>query len=329
MSTNFPEVPPIITNPIIDPIEARLPPQPKLSYITPAPGMEIDPFTFQMDQSLNQDENTLICLTGKPRRGKSNGGQTIGELVDARGKMEYPQNGEKPIPHFYDALTGKVYRPCFDHTHIGFLPKEYLKLISEGKKGEFMLFDEPGGELTSRRSSSFYNVLISSVIITFGSKLINTGWAVPILPQQDVNIARMMSWLFTFTTRGPKGYARLYKGWVNHRTGQRGQEQIGYCYFALAFQGRPEETKAYNEMKKQYQDKKYEKDYQDFEEEEKSKTTESSIAYIVEEVMKDATAFIGKRGAIDVHAIINKFKCQYKAATAAKREIEKRLEGKS
>lgn len=304
-------------------------PEPKLSYITPAPGVEIDPFTYAIDQSLNSDENSLVCFVGNPRRGKSNGGKVVGELIDANGRMEYPQNGEKPIPHFYDPATGKVYRPCFNAKHIGFLPRDYIGLIRKGKKGDFTLFDEPGGELSSRRSSSFWNVLISSVIITFGSLLINTGWAVPILPQQDVNIARMMKWLFTFTSRGPKGFARIYKGWVNHRTGERGQEQIGYCLFAQAFQGRPEEEKEYQENKKQYQDKKYEKDYLEFEEEEKNKTTESNIEYVVQEVLKDPTEFLGKRGAIQLHILIQRFHIQYKAGIEVKRKIELALAKKS
>jgi hypothetical protein len=106
--------------------------------------------------------------------------------------------------------------------------------------------------------------MLNATHVTFGSKLINVDWAVPVLRMQDVQARMLVNYVFIFRDTGPKGIARFSKNWVDAYTGKTGRTNMGLCYWGEAWQDRPEEQKEYLEMKKQYQDISYSKYYKEF-----------------------------------------------------------------
>lgn len=212
--------------------------------LEPPEGYMDDPFTWTVRRRLSRDENTMILFLGRPRRGKSSGAMSTGEQLDAH--------------HDFDA------------SHVTFLPQDYIRMLDRAKKGEFIVFDEPGAEWSSRRFMSMANILLSSVTITFGSKLINTAWAVPIMKQTDVNMSRMANYTFRMLQHPyPKGIAKFYYNSTSEITGKVYTPSKGYCYFAMPFQNRPEELRKYEQAKKQYQDQRYDEYWQSFAEKNK------------------------------------------------------------
>ena len=319
------------------------------------PHVSPDPFSEAIRRNLRDDINSMIGYTGRPRRAKSWSAQSAGEQVDVNGRFKYPQNGESTSnnPFFMfickdcrftcyleqqaldharsfegqgHDVAGYIYRPCFGHNHVAFLPQEYLNQIRTKKAGCLILFDEPGAEWSARRFMSVSSQLLNATHITFGSKLINVAWAVPVLNMQDVMAQRLLNYLFTMSARGPRGNARFYYHWVDSRIGKYGDTQIGWTHIEPPYYGRDEEMKEYAEMKKQYQDKSYEKYYKEFELSAKEKTSAADIDATVAEILKEPEKYIGQKGKVSVHIIGANFKIPYKYCFEVKRRIEQKLE---
>ena len=239
-----------------------------------------NPFTFQVRNRLKYDRNTMIVSLGDPRSGKSESEKAIGRDVDIHDD--------------------------FDHKHISFLPQDYMKQIRTFGEGHFIQFDEPGAEWSNRKFMSVENTMLNFTHITFGSKKINVGWAVPILRMQDVASRMLVKYTFTMIPNGPKGMSLFYANWVDKFSGKSGRTRYGMCWFAPAFPDKPEEEKEYLEMKKQYQDQSYEKYWNELikrdkkeEEEEGSKVMEvkkAKMLRIMAEITKKPYKYKTKKG---------------------------------
>ena len=242
----------------------------------PRRGYYADPFTYEVIKRLKADMNTMTASLGYPRRGKSNSQFVVGESVDVNG--------------------------CFGHTHITFLPGDYIKAIRDAKPGCYIVFDEPGAEWSARSFMSIANQMLNATHITFGSKLVNVGWAVPVMKMQDVNTMRLLTYFFWMLPKGPKGIAKFYTAWVNAYTGKPGRTGEGKVQFGRAFQDKPEEAKEYNEMKQQYQDSSYERYYKEFqsqvEDDAKEGKKPKDLQELVQVALTDKTV-LNSRGRID------------------------------
>jgi hypothetical protein len=204
----------------------------------PNPGFADDPFSYTVKKRLQQDRTTFTAFLGEPRSSKSNDATVLGECVS--------QNAP------------------FRARDITFLPRDYIKSIIEAKPGDYRQFDEPGAEWGARAFMSAKNKMLNATHITFGSKLIMVGWAVPVLTMEDKIGRQLINYAFVTRNTGPKGITKLYQSWVNPYTGRTGRTGLGTCWWARRFRDRPEEEKEYLEMKKQYQDEQYAKYYMDF-----------------------------------------------------------------
>ena len=208
-------------------------------HLAPPQGYEFDAFMHTIYRRLMHSKNTFSASLGRPREGKSWSQLTIGCMVDAR--------------HDFDA------------SHIAFYPQDYLKKISTFHRGCYVVFDEPGAEWSARRFMSIANQMMSATHITFGSRLINVGWAVPNLKMQDINASRLLN--FSFYLPGepfPVGVARMYGHESNVYKALSYRTFLAYAWFAKPFQDNPDELKKYEEMKADYQDKSYSEYYDRF-----------------------------------------------------------------
>ena len=282
------------------------------TFMRPGYGRGLIPLLIR--DRLMDEINTMTASAGPLRSGKSVSQQSLGEEADANGWQKEIQNGVKVEdipPHLLipQADGGyKVYDPCFDHKHITFLPQDYLKAIRNARPGCYIIFDEPGAEWSARRFMSIKNQLLNSTHITFGSKLVNVGWAVPVLQFQDINSVRLVNYLFLMTL-SKRGSGRFYQNWVNPRTGKWGSEKKGWVHFYRPFQDRPEETKEYLEMKRQYQDSSYEKYYAEFEKSDKSEKgvedeeKKVDLDKIVKEILTHVDDFKTPRGTVNASMV--------------------------
>jgi hypothetical protein len=204
----------------------------------PRPGFGGGPFTYAVKRRLRQDRTTFTVFLGEPRSSKSNDATVLGENVSQSGP--------------------------FRAKDITFLPRDYIKSIITAQPGDYRQFDEPGAEWGARAFMSVKNKMLNATHITFGSKLIMVGWAVPVLTMEDKIGRQLINYAFVTRNTGPKGITRFYQCWVNPYTGKTGRTGLGTIWWARRFQDRPEEEKEYLEMKKQYQDEQYAKYYLDF-----------------------------------------------------------------
>jgi hypothetical protein len=231
-----------------------------------------DPLSWHIRFNLSQNKNTMVAALGRPRSGKSMSLLTMGEMCDAR----------------HD----------FDTSHVAFYPQDYIYKISTFKRGCFVVFDEPGAEWSARRFMSIQNIMLGATHITFGSRLINVGWAVPVLKMQDVTAARLMNFFHIMQLPPhPVGTARFFRNWVDEYTGKTGRELLGYIAFAMPFQLHPEERKKYEQMKKDYQDKSYEEYYIRFAEQSKGRSASGKLSLeemreIAKEIIKTPRKYI-------------------------------------
>lgn len=210
--------------------------------LAPPEGYHDDPLSDAIRLRLSRDENTFVLAVGPPRRGKSYSLMTLGGQVDAR----------------HD----------FDHTHITFIPQDYLNKIKTMRKGEFVILDEPGAEYSARRFASLANQLMSATMITMGSRLVNVGLAVPSAKMIDINAIRLAAYsLKILKAPFPKGTAILSSHSTDEYTGKPYRYRLGIASFAIPFQDNPDELKHYEEMKRQYQDDRYDEYWQRFEDE--------------------------------------------------------------
>lgn len=277
----------------------------KVDPWAPADGYVPNPLTYAIKKRLQQNRNTMIVSIGDPRSGKSEDEKAQGE--------EYSLN-----------------RP-FKAKDITFLPTDYIQALMRGVAGDFVLFDEPGAEWGARNFMSVENKMLNATHITFGSKLVNVGWAVPVLKMQDVVSRMLVRYVLYHRGDGPKGIAAFYRNWVNHYTGKTGRTRLGTIWFARAFQDRPEEAKEYDEMKQQYQDKSYERYYRDFAKsdddfKDKSEETQANIKKAVELLRADPMRYLNRRGHITGASIKNEFKLTARDADEVARQVNSFLD---
>ena len=264
------------------------------------------PFTWTKLKRLSEGMNTMVVFIGPPRTGKTEDASTDGENCS--------QN-----------------RP-FRARDINFLPYDYVGALKRGAVGDQVNFDEPGAEWGNRAFATASNKMLNATHVTFGSKLIFVDWAVPVLKMQDVQARMLVNFTFTLRDTGPRGIARLAKNWVNGFTGKFGRTNLGSCWFAAAWQGRPEERKEYLEMKAQYQDSRYERYFNEFakaddEFKEKSKTSTDNINLALAAIRKDDEPYRNSRGNLDPNTIAHDFYLTLQDAryvvTAFNREMKK------
>jgi hypothetical protein len=238
---------------------------------------------------LREDRNTMSVSLGPPRSGKSESQKTLGGMCKL-------------------ASLGP-----FKAKDVTFLPQDYLDRLRSGQPGDYAVFDEPGAEWGNRNFASIENKMLNATHITMGSKLVNVGWAVPVLLMQDKVSRMLVNFTFIFRGSGPKGIGKFYQNWVDPFTGKTGRVRLGMVWFARAFQDQPEEARLYDEMKKQYQEDRYRKYYEDFakgddENAEKVKEVEELRTKVVVEIMEDPTPYLkelgNKIGKTDLAALI-------------------------
>lgn len=224
----------------------------------------------------------MVAAISDPRSGKTNAIMVVGEQVS-------------------------VNRP-FTHKDVSFLPYDYLRLIQQAEPGDFVQFDEPGAEWGARNFMSIESKMLNATHITFGSKYVNVGWAVPVLRMQDLQARMLLKYVFYMNSTGPRGMSRFYENWVNHYTGKTGRTRRGGCWFALAFQDAPEEMKEYEEMKKQYQDKTYEKYYKEFQKNDDRFSVQAHenldrLSKAVAKVMEEPERYFNSKGRVDRNSV--------------------------
>jgi hypothetical protein len=214
----------------------------------------------------------MVAILGQPRSGKSFGNMMIGEMVDING---------------------------FTADNVAFIPQDYIDLIRKKKEGSYIVFDEPGAEWSNRRFMSVANILLNSTHITFGSRLINVGWAMPSLKNVDVTAERLVNYVFTtLLPPYPRGTAKLYESWMDSYEGTSGRKYLGTVFFFPPFKDNPEELKKYLQKKSEYQDKRYEEYYISFAEK-AGKSTGAKLS-------KDETMEIAKSIADNPAKFVNK-----------------------
>lgn len=246
----------------------------------PRQGFQSDPLTWTVKKRLENDKNTMLVWLGDPRAGKSNANSVTGENLVVRPNQS------------------------FRARDISFLPMDYIGAIQKAGPGDYKQFDEPGAEWGARNFMSIENKMLNATHITFGSKLINVGWSVPVLRMQDVTSRMLIKYVFEMKDTGPKGMGRFYKNWVSHYTGKTGRTRLGTIWFSEAWQNRPEERKEYLEMKENYQDTSYEKYYKEFarmddENKDKVDAAMKAVDKAIAEVSKNPTTFMNRRGNLD------------------------------
>jgi hypothetical protein len=230
--------------------------------LRPRPGFAGGPYSYTVKRRLQQDRTTFTAFLGEPRSSKSNDATVLGESVS--------QNA------------------LFRAKDITFLPRDYIRSIIDAKPGDYRQFDEPGAEWGARAFMSVKNKMLNATHITFGSKLITVGWAVPVLTMEDKIGRQLINYVFVTRNTGPKGITKFYQNWVNPYTGRTGRTGLGTCWWAKRFSDRPEEEKEYLEMKRQYQDEQYAKYYTDFarEDDEFKEKSEAKTAETKKKIME-------------------------------------------
>jgi hypothetical protein len=266
-----------------------------------------DPFTYTVRKRLREKRNTMVAAISDPRAGKTNAIMVVGEQVS-------------------------VNRP-FSHKDIAFLPYDYLKLIQKAEPGDFVQFDEPGAEWGARNFMSIENKMMNATHITFGSKYVNVGWAVPVLRMQDIISRMLLKYVFYMNTTGPRGMSRFYENWVNHYTGKQGRTRRGGCWFSKAFQDREEELKEYEEMKKEYQDKTYEKYYKEFQKADdrysaKAEENLDRLGKAIAKVLEDPARYLNRKGRVDRDSIKIEFGLTAADARYVAEQANQKMEAK-
>lgn len=267
-----------------------------------------DPFIWKLKKRLQQDMNSMIASTGYPRRGKSDSQTTIMENIS----LNHP----------------------FRAKEITFLPQDYMATLMKSEQGDSALFDEPGAEYSNRNFMSIVNKMLNATHITFGSKLITVGWAVPSLKMQDVTTMRLLTYFFTMDAEGQRGRSRFYKTWMDPYSGKFGREQLGRVWFAPAWINRPEERKEYLEMKRQYQDSSYERYYKEFarsddDNADKIAQAKTNIERALLTLSTNPLPYMNVRGKIDREAIRREFNLTYGDARYVANVFSRNLNKKS
>jgi hypothetical protein len=255
----------------------------------PPEGYQDDPLSYTLKRRLKEDRNTMTVSLGPPRSGKTTSQIDIGWMAKS-----------------------KKYG-IFNAKDVTFLPRDYVGALASGQPGEYKVFDEPGAEWNNRDFARVENKMLNATHITMGSKYINVGWAVPVLLLQDKVSRMLVNYTFKFRGSGRKGMCRFYQNWVDAFTGKTGRTRLGGIHFAPAWQDNPEELKEYEEMKKHYQDTRYEHYIKEFageddENADKIQAWKTRIDSIVAEIMKESDKYTNHLGHIDRSLISFDFK---------------------
>ncbi len=266
-----------------------------------------DPFIWKLKKRLQQDMNSMIASTGYPRRGKSESQTTIMENIS--------------LNHAFRAKE------------VTFIPQDYMGRLMQAEAGDSVQFDEPGAEYSNRNFMSIVNKMLNATHITFGSKLITVGWAVPSLKMQDVTTMRLLTYFFTMDAEGQRGRSRFYKTWIDPYSGKFGREQLGRVWFGPAWINRPDERKEYLEMKRQYQDSSYEKYYKEFaksddDNADKVEIAKSNIQHALEVLSTNPLPYMNNRGSIDREQIRREFSLSYGDARYVANVFGKKMKSK-
>lgn len=302
--------------------------------LLPEQGYQDDPFTKEVKIRLRSSRNSFIAAIGAGRTGKSWLLLSLGEGCDVNGRVKDLQNGEhfgEKSPDVSPAFMRpqpdggmKRYVPCFDHEHVSFLPQDFTKRMQHSPKGCFQQFDETASEFNNRRFGSWMNILISSIITTMNSRLVNVGLSATMLPQADINLSRALNYLFEMSNQA-RGVAKLMEHWSNPRTGKFGDTNIAYVYVAPPFQDRPEELKEYSELKKQYQSSKYDSYFKDFESLYKEESTRDFVNKYLPQIMKKKEIYLTPSGKIDRELVAYDFGLRQKDASILKKLVEREM----
>ena len=238
----------------------------------------VGPYTWTQKRRLLEERNSMTAFLGPPRSGKTNGATVDSENVS----------------------NNRAFRA----RDITFLPSDYMDLLTKAAEGDVVEFDEPGAEWGNRAFMSVENRMLNATHITFGSKLIFVKWAVPVLQMQDKTARMLVNYSFILRDSGPRGMSWFYKNWVNAYSGKPGRTGLGRCWWAAAWVDRPEERKEYLEMKRQYQDKEYQKYFTEFAKadepgDEKGRQLKKDMDAAYEKVKLEPDKYRGPRGKID------------------------------
>lgn len=249
-----------------------------------------NPLTYYLLRRLKQGRNTMMAATGDPRSGKSNTISCIGE--------------ECSVSHPFKAKD------------VTLEPLVYMHALANGRPGDFVQFDEPAAEYNNRDFATAKNKMLNATHVTFGSKYINVGWALPVFQTTDLGARMLCKLVFEHPGEGRRGIVWFYKNWVNHYTGKTGRTKQGSILFGKAWQDRPEEEKEYLEIKRNYQDKKYAGIIRDFAASDdlfKSKAEDRTtrIKAAVAEVLKNPTRYYNDKGRIVARTITKEIGQQF------------------
>lgn len=106
----------------------------------------------------------LQIITGQPGSGKSWTALTQAEIID----------------------------PNFSIDNVGFTPKEYLDVIDGAKSGSFVVWDECGVAVSSRKWQSTSNILITEVLQTMRHRRLGVILVVPDMSFIDVQARKLI-----------------------------------------------------------------------------------------------------------------------------------------
>ena len=86
--------------------------------------------------------------------------------------------------------------PSFTPDNIVFDTISFIRVLKRltsqaGGKGQFIIYDEAGSDLSARRSMSETNVQMSAILEMLRFTLVNVLFTVPSVKQADINISRL------------------------------------------------------------------------------------------------------------------------------------------
>lgn len=122
----------------------------------------------------------------------------------------------------WTALTlSEILDKDFDITHVAFTPKQYLDVLKDAKRGQFVVWDECGVALHSRKWFSASNILITEVLQTMRHKRLGVIMVVPDMSFIDIQARKLVH---SYCESKRRGYHPvnlwIYEINVNRRTGE-------------------------------------------------------------------------------------------------------------
>jgi len=93
----------------------------------------------------------------------------------------------------WTALTeAEIIDPKFTIDNVGFTPKQYLDVIDEAKPGQFVVWDECGVAVSSRKWQSASNILVTEVLQTMRHRRLGVIMVVPDMSFIDVQARKLI-----------------------------------------------------------------------------------------------------------------------------------------